>query len=521
MPYRVMLADDEPIMRKALLTLADWKKMDCEVVYTASNGEEVIRHLESASPDILITDIKMPGKDGIELAKYIWENALPIKVIILTGYADFSYAQQALKYNAVDYVIKAGAFDGLMTAVAKAKADLDKTKGTVEEGVCRVHTENFLKAVFDGSLYVESEIRAASTDIGFLNKEQGYIVATLRFRLWNENKIRGGKTIYESLTNFFSMVFGEQLLGAVSMERDTFVLVLSREEKDEGKELLQQCGQIIDMMDNFMRMYAYIGIGKRHTEVSELKKAYNEADEALEYSFIDEESKINFYRERNRQEEVNSANVTRKIKELYIEIERGRTEDADKQFEELVKLQKDQKCSIHLIKNSGISIQNRCRSILAAYDKTIYEVTGIEESISKTIYRCRFLKEYVQIMGLIVNCTAQAVHIAVNKKKSLIQDCQKFIEENYAKNILVTDVAKHVGASPSYLSRVFKDMTGQTIIATLNQKKLEKAKEYLENTDMKIFEIADALGFENTTYFSHFFKKYTNVSPKEYKGGYR
>lgn len=521
MPYRVMLADDEPIMRKALLTLADWKEMDCEVVYTASNGEEVIRHLESALPDILITDIKMPGKDGIELAKYIWENALPVKVIILTGYADFSYAQQALKYNAVDYVIKAGAFDGLMNAVAKAKADLDKEKDTIEEGVGKVQTENFLKAVFDGSLYVEAEIREASTQIGFLQGGQGYIVVALRFRVWNENKIRGGKTIYESLTNFFSMVFGEQLLGAVAMERDTFVLVLSCEEDDNGKGLLQQCGQIIDMMDNFMKMYAYIGIGKRHIKVSEMKRAYNEADEALDYSFIDEKSKINFYREKNRQEEVNSANVTQKIKELYVEIERGRVENANEQFEELVEMQRNQNCSIHLIKNSGISIQNQCRSILAAYDKTIYEVTGIEESISKTIYRCRFLKEYVEIIGTIVSRTAEAVHIAVNKKKSLIHDCQKFIDENYAKNILVTDVAKYVGASPSYLSRVFKEVTGQTIIATLNQKRLEKAKDYLENTDMKIFEIADALGFDNTTYFSHFFKKYTNVSPKEYKGGRR
>ncbi len=207
MPYRVILADDEPIMRKALLTLADWKEMDCEVVYTAANGEEVIRNLESASPDILVTDIKMPGREGIELAKYIWENALPVKVIILTGYADFSYAQQALKYNAVDYVIKAGAFDGLMNAVAKAKADLEKEKDAIEEGTDKIHTENFLKAVFDGSLYVESEIREASTQISFLLKEQGYIVAALRFRVWNENKIRGGKTIYESLTNFFSMVF--------------------------------------------------------------------------------------------------------------------------------------------------------------------------------------------------------------------------------------------------------------------------------------------------------------------------
>ena len=145
MTYRVMLADDEPIMRKALLTLEDWESMECEIVYTAANGQEVMENLEKVMPDILITDIKMPGKNGIELAKYIWEQKLPIKVIILTGYADFAYAQSAVKFNVVDYVIKAGAFDGLLEAVEKAKERIQKRKEEHREEDNHIQMQNLLK----------------------------------------------------------------------------------------------------------------------------------------------------------------------------------------------------------------------------------------------------------------------------------------------------------------------------------------------------------------------------------------
>lgn len=111
--YRVMLADDEPIVRKALQTLIDWKRLGCEVVFVASNGREVLEHMEEEAPDILVTDIRMPGADGIALVKYVKEHELPVQVIILTAYADFSYAQAAVKYGAADYVTKTGALDGL------------------------------------------------------------------------------------------------------------------------------------------------------------------------------------------------------------------------------------------------------------------------------------------------------------------------------------------------------------------------------------------------------------------------
>lgn len=91
------------------------------------------------------------------------------------------------------------------------------------------------------------------------------------------------------------------------------------------------------------------------------------------------------------------------------------------------------------------------------------------------------------------------------QKNMLIQECEKYIRENFEKSITVADISRSIGRSPSYLSRIFKEATGSTIIHAISRKKIDKAKEYLLLTDMKIYEIADALGLENTTYFLLFF----------------
>ena len=105
MKYKVLVADDEPIMRKAMQSLIDWEAQGCRLVCVAENGQEVMAYLKEDIPDILILDVKMPGISGIELARYIYEEKITTKVILLSGYAEFSYAQSAIKYDVKDYVI--------------------------------------------------------------------------------------------------------------------------------------------------------------------------------------------------------------------------------------------------------------------------------------------------------------------------------------------------------------------------------------------------------------------------------
>ena len=410
MTYKIMLADDEPIMRKALQSLIDWKRIDCEIAYVAENGQEVLNALTEIQPDILITDIKMPGADGIEISKFIWEKRLATKVILLTAYADFSYAQSAIRYSVVEYVTKTGSFDELLKAVERCKRMLaEKEIFVFEEKDARM--EQFFRGVYDGNIYNDIEIRYEQMNLPKVN----YAVLFFKFLMDDFTERFRRVRLYDSLKNFFHLAFSDQMIYGMFYQKDMYGLLLKcdAETETEKNSLKAICTEVMDMMDNFMELYVYVGISKVHGFIEELPDAYDEAQAALNHSWYEKSEKLNFY-----------------------------SDD---------------------MKNESVPV------------------------------------------------------ISYDSKQNLVNESLEYIEHHYHEQMSVGDIAKALGTSISYLSRIFKENTGETIIRTINNKRIEKAKAYLRETDYKVYEVADILGFENVTYFSRFFKKHTGMSPKEYK----
>lgn len=410
MRFKVMLADDEPIMRQALQSLINWNSIECEVVCVAENGKEVLNSLEEICPDILITDIKMPGADGIEIAKYIWERKLPTRVILLTAYADFSYAQSAIRYDVVEYVTKTGAFDELIRAVERCKLLLRERNLFFSEGK-KARLENFFRGVYDGNIYREIASCYQPLNLGVM----GYTVVFFEFLADDTIERFNRVKLYDSLKNFFHLAFAEQVVHGMFYKKDMYGLVLKYPPEQEKAEnyLRETCTKVMDMMDNFMELYVFVGISGVHRDIEELPDAFEEARFALNHSRLEKSEKLNFY-----------------------------TDD---------------------MKNDRMPV------------------------------------------------------VSFDAKQELIGKSIEYIEKHFQEQMSVSDISRALGTSASYLSRVFKESTGETIIRTISNKRVEKAKEYLTETDYKVYEVADILGFENTTYFSRFFKKHTGSSPKEYK----
>lgn len=296
MVYKVLIADDEPIVRKAMQTLIEWEKLECDLIGFAANGQEVMEMLGRAIPDILILDVQMPGVSGIELAKYVWEKKLSCKVILLTAYADFSYAQSAVKYDVIDYVIKTGAFDDLVVAIEKAKDKIKLTEFERNVESKKVLKENFFKSVFDGSLYLQEDIRkkADKADISLV---EGYLVIVCHFRA-REDKERS--YTYSSLQNFFHMVFDEKLVYSLAVDKDVMAIILDHISMDFYEDIHKKCEEVIEIMDNFMKMYVYMGISNLGNDIFELKQRYEEAESAEGESFFNDKSKINYFQERKK-----------------------------------------------------------------------------------------------------------------------------------------------------------------------------------------------------------------------------
>ena len=221
--------------------------------------------------------------------------------------------------------------------------------------------------------------------------------------------------LYDSLKNFFHLAFSEQMIYGMFYKKDMYGLMLKCAGETECVKngLKETCTKVMDMMDNFMELYVYVGISKVHGHIEELPDAYDEAQAALNHSWYEKSEKLNFYSDDMRNEAMPT-----------------------------------------------------------------------------------------------VSC---------DSKQSLVKESLEYIDKHYQEQMSVSDISRELGTSTSYLSRIFKESTGETIIRTINNKRIEKAKVYLAETDYKVYEIADILGFENVTYFSRFFKKHTGMSPKEYK----
>ena len=128
-----MIADDEHYMLEAMENLIDWEKMDCQLVYKAQNGKALLDEVKKNMPDIIITDIKMPLVGGIDVAKYVYENMLPTQVIILSAYADFLFAQEAIKYDVCGYIIKTSVIEMLPGMIQKAIKKLESSYQEIEK----------------------------------------------------------------------------------------------------------------------------------------------------------------------------------------------------------------------------------------------------------------------------------------------------------------------------------------------------------------------------------------------------
>ena len=149
--WKVMLADDEKSIRTALGTLIDWQSLDCEVVYMARSGQDVLDHIGQYRPDLLITDIRMPGVDGVELANRLSGSELPIPIIFLTAYTDFSYAQAAVRYSVADYIVKPNVLEELPQAIRR----IQERFGMQPAEQRRRIQQEVLRALLDDTFTVE------------------------------------------------------------------------------------------------------------------------------------------------------------------------------------------------------------------------------------------------------------------------------------------------------------------------------------------------------------------------------
>lgn len=508
--YKVIIADDEAIMRKAMLKLIDWETLDCKVILAAEDGQAVIDYFETDKPDIIISDIRMPRIDGLKLAEYLSKYEPQIKLILLTAYADFSYAQQAIRFHVSEYVVKSGASDQIVAAIERCKKQL--TAVSHSQQIQTISRDRLFRIIIEHTPYANDPALAAQ--VAALPDRKRYVLVQ---RIPYDSTVpeQARFDLLRQAADFLSDALASYVDAQFSPDGIFQYFILN---ELPPKQLEQDCLWAENSFRCVIGTPFSVGISALCTKTSDLSLAAMQAREALEHSFYDAESSIHFYSCKNDFSSDCVSFFSTQHTRLTDTLQLGTTEPTMALLQEIFSFEKANHIRPDAVRQEGIQLLELCKSCVSAAGAYWSDVfPGNESQLNQSIKYCNQFSVYRTTLQTLVDHSCSVVAKSREDHNNIVLLAQSYIHEHYQENLSLNDIAAVVKANPSYLSRTFKARTGTSIVDTITGCRMERAKVLLAAGHLRIQDVAEEIGMENTTYFSQVFRKYTGMSPKDYQ----
>lgn len=534
---KVFLVEDEMVIRRGIKNSIDWEKEGYIFCGEASDGELAYPMIIKEKPDILITDIRMPFMDGLELCKLVKEELPNIKILILSGYDEFDYAKEAIRLGVTEYLLKPissgkllEALNGVSESIRREKEDKDLVRKYMEE--MRENTEHekqkFFEQMIAGNLSMADALETGKKYE--MNLSAGmYNLLLFRFTLGEENRKSGellGEAEYaiKKLTERLEYVFEFQR----DVEGWAFLLMADNEEQmsERVKELSKDLEEI---MKNYSTITYFGGIGQLVARLRELEESFREAERALAARFTMELNRIISV------EDIRMAQNVDTLDDIEItsfgEIEKTRTmlekflnNGAEDEIDEFVdvyinELPEENLKSVlmrqYIIMDAYIVMMSFCEKIEGIEGEMQAQSEELKNSM-KTIQTLEEIKNYIRM--LLKKIIGVRDTISGRRYSDIIEIAKDQIRKTYMSDeISLNTIAAEVGMSPSYFSSIFSKEMGKTFVEYLTEIRMDRAKELLMCSSMKTSEIGYEVGYKDPHYFSYIFKKTQNCTPKEFR----
>ena len=534
---KVFLVEDEMVIRRGIKNSIDWEKEGYIFCGEASDGELAYPMIIKEKPDTLITDIRMPFMDGLELCKLVKKELPNIKILILSGYDEFDYAKEAIRLGVTEYLLKPissdkllEALNGVSESIRREKEDKDLVRKYMEE--MRENTEHekqkFFEQMIAGNLSMADALETGKKYE--MNLSAGmYNLLLFRFTLGKENRKSGellGEAEYaiEKLTERLEYVFEFQR----GVEGWAFLLMADNEEQmsERVKELSKDLEEI---MKNYSTIAYFGGIGQPVARLRELEESFREAERALAARFTMELNRIISV------EDIRMAQNVDTLDDIEItsfgEIEKTRTmlekflnNGAEDEIDEFVdvyinELPEENLKSVlmrqYIIMDAYIVMMSFCEKIEGIEGEMQAQSEELKNSM-KTSQTLEEIKNYIRM--LLKKIIGVRDTISGRRYSDIIEIAKDQIRKTYMSDeISLNTIAAEVGMSPSYFSSIFSKEMGKTFVEYLTEIRMDRAKELLMCSSMKTSEIGYEVGYKDPHYFSYIFKKTQNCTTKEFR----
>lgn len=533
---KVFLVEDEIIMREGIKNNIPWEAEGFVFAGEASDGELAFPLIQDCKPDILITDIKMPFMDGLELSRLVKQELPETKIIILSGYDDFEYAKEAISIGVTDYLVKPVSGVQLLEAVKKVEKTIldEKEKRRFLEIMEKQKQEDaylmkqkFFLNLVSGKQSVSTLLKEGR-ELGMELVARGYNIVL--FQVFSDGEIEG----YSAEKNTAAQVM-EQVVSEISevlmFERglEGWAFILRETEEKQLKQVEEEflCELPKRLIEKVPGIEYFGGVGKTVGRLSELNQCFEKANQAFAYRYFKEGNQIVRSTEPMEQAVVDeglklsSLNVN-KLDQRIVEnfLKTGLKSEINPFVEEY--LHSLGECNVQSLLLRQYIVMNLYLAVVAMLEKLGYESKelvekcGDFEAIAEVFTTIEKSKRYLQqIFETAIDLREQAVK---QKYSNLLKDATDYIKQYYDdENISLNTVAASVNVSPNHFSTIFSQEMGQTFIEYLTSVRMEKAKELLRGTSMKTADIAFAVGYKDPHYFSYTFKKTQKCTPREFR----
>lgn len=529
--YRIMLVDDEPLILAGITSMLNWEEEGYQIVGKAYNGQKALEAMEELKPDIVVADIKMPAMDGLTLMQKAKEAGYPSVFILLTNLEEFSFAKEAVRLGAADYLVKLElSEESLLEALERAAAKCERLKQQEEaaswsgadEPSLTEKIRDYFKTVLVYDTRAELEPRymeAISAKykkpaLLLINFNYGYAGFSEAFTREDQKKSMGfaENIISEMVRGFFQ----ENCL--LRREQNSFMVVVSAEGiADYEAQVRLMAGKLQSVMHDYFEVSVTIAASRLGNEIAEMSELLYQAMSAMNYSYYEGNGAIVFYSEECEQNDKHSANFDIHFlkKDLMFAVRQNDGEKFADIMEQMIALFVEYKPAKIQAVNACNNLYSFVTTLLEEREETSFSYAvnivgqlNRMENLDMVLQWLRgFTDEVVRVLDECRGC----------KVDRNVELAKHFVEEHMKEKVTLNRVAAELGVSVGHLSSSFKRQTGQNFSDYATDIKIERAKELIKSGKYMIYEIADMLGYETPFYFSRVFKKVVGVSPREYE----
>lgn len=523
--FKLIIADDEKIIRIAMQNIINWGKHNFNIVGLAKDGKEVLEILEKKGADLIITDLKMKGLDGIELIEILKNRGFKGKILVLSNHGEYELVREAMKKGASDYLLKVTLRPKeLEEIIDKFAENLNEIKKNEKEKEFfknefikskKIDNISLIREYLKDEIEQDEVVSKLDEKTYFIEKEEVFncfcICIDNHKKIYNE-KIKDKNKMVTAIENIIREEFNLNKFNFIPINNHKYI-VISNLNKNEIKI---KSLNIQNLIKFYLNITASVVMAGEIFNLTTLKEAFKKFEEILSLRFYERE---NIFISR---EDFSGFNDAIKLRKEIVDVVEENIEDGEISANKCLMEEFVRRCDVLNVRPKDLIshvyfICELIENLEYVHEEELSEFKFLKDKILKSKNKSELV---INALDYIEYVNRRYIKSRENNYKKEVNKIINFIEENIDKKITLEMVATSVNLNESYLSRIFKNETGKNLIYFINEAKMKKAKELLKDPDNLVKEVANRVGISDQFYFNRVFKKFCGVSPSKFKKEY-